>query len=119
MQTLLPLCLALTYPDSSSRLGSTLLRPAHRPSLIAISLMAVCGAVNWCVVGPATTATMRLRKRQETVEGKKYWDQGAKSAEMAALNKRFAVLHGVSSLVNLVGIISTVWYGFVLGDRLG
>ena len=33
---------------------------------------------------------------------------------MAALNKRFGKLHGISSLLNLVTLISTVVYGFHL-----
>jgi len=70
-------------------------------------------------IGPATTNTMKERKHQETKDGKKYWQEGDKSVEMQRLNKRFSVLHGVSSLVNLVGVIATVYYGFVLGDRLG
>ncbi|KAF2433191.1 hypothetical protein EJ08DRAFT_629475 [Tothia fuscella] len=122
MQTLLPLTLALTYPDSSSlpttTLGTTLLHPTHRPSLISIATMAVCGAINWAFVGPATTAVMRRRKRQETVEGKKYWDKGVKSGEMEGLNREFTVLHSVSSAVNLVGIGCTIWYGFILGEKM-
>jgi hypothetical protein len=74
--------------------------------------------VNWSFVGPATTKTMRERKHQETRDGKKYWQEGEKSVEMQKLNKRFSVLHGVSSLINMVAIGATVYYGFVLGDRL-
>ena len=79
--------------------------------------MAACGAANWLLVGPATTKTMRLRKQQETREGRKYYDSGPKSEEMKALNARFGKLHGVSSLVNLVEVVVTVVYGISLARR--
>jgi len=75
-------------------------------------------AVNLGVVGPATTGVMKERKRQETKEGKKYYDEGEKSEEMKQLNKRFSKLHGASSLLNLMGFVSTVVYGFALGGHL-
>jgi hypothetical protein len=37
---------------------------------------------------------------------------------MVALNKRFGRVHGMSSLVNMVSLIATVWYGAVLSKRL-
>lgn len=37
---------------------------------------------------------------------------------MQALNKRFGMLHGISSLLNLATIVSTVAYGFTLGARV-
>jgi hypothetical protein len=114
MQSLLPVTLALTYPFGSTQNLLT----SNSPSSISIATMTICGLVNWMVVGPATTGTMRERKHQETRDGKKYWQEGEKSEEMLRLNKKFSVLHGVSSLINLVGIIATVYYGFVLGERL-
>lgn len=86
--------------------------------LATLGSSTACGLANWAVVGPATTATMRKRKAQETKEGKKYWEEGEKSPEMAALNKRFGMLHGISSLLNLVEIIGLVWYGVILAAKL-
>ena len=83
--------------------------------------MGVCfltGLVNMVIVGPATTGIMRERKKQETKEGKKYWEEGEKTVEMRALNKRFGMVHGVSSLLNLVGLGATVGYAGALGARL-
>ena len=74
--------------------------------------------MNMAVVGPATTKVMRERKAQETREGKKYYDPGEKSKEMVGLNKRFGKLHGVSSVLNLVGFVAAVGYGITLGGRL-
>lgn len=56
--------------------------------------------------------------RIETRDGKKSYDSPPHSKEMAALNKRFGKVHGVSSLVNLVTLLATVYYGAVLGKKL-
>lgn len=37
---------------------------------------------------------------------------------MRALSKKFGILHGISSLVNLATFISAVTYGFTLGARI-
>lgn len=37
---------------------------------------------------------------------------------MLALNKKFGRVHGISSLVNLLSLVATVWYGAVLSKRL-
>jgi hypothetical protein len=61
---------------------------------------------------------MKERKHQETRDGKKSYDAGPHTTEMQRLNKKFGALHGVSSLLNLFAFIATIWYGFVLGERL-
>jgi hypothetical protein len=111
MQSTLPLIVLLTYPSATySQLLST---DAAIPMLVTFAT----SAANLAVVGPKTVKIMRARKVQETRDGKKY-DEQPQSAEMKLLNKRFGVLHGVSSLLNLVGLLSTVAYGFVLGSKL-
>jgi len=80
--------------------------------------MLVTGVLNLVYVGPQTTEVMRLRKHQETRDGKKSYDKGPHSKEMEALNSRFSTLHGVSSLVNLVGFLGMCWYGVLLGEAL-
>jgi hypothetical protein len=114
MQSLLPVALVLTYPFGSSK---TLLTTTNSSS-VSIAAMTICGLANWFVLGPATTKTMRERKHQETRDGKKYWEEGDMSKDMQRLNKKFSLLHGVSSSINLVGIFATVYYGFLLGERL-
>jgi hypothetical protein len=37
---------------------------------------------------------------------------------MERLNKRFATLHGLSSLSALVGLFAMVYYGFVLAEQI-
>lgn len=86
--------------------------------LLPLALNFVCAAANLLYLGPQTTKVMRERKHQETRDGKKSHDAGPHSPEMERLNKRFFNLHGASSLVNLIGLVGTVWYGFYLGARL-
>jgi hypothetical protein len=92
---------------------------------------------NMLFVGPETTRIMRERKHQgecstqrsnskndqliytlETRDGKKSFDSPPHSKEMIKLNRAFARMHGASSLLNLVGLLATVWYGFSLAERL-
>lgn len=56
--------------------------------------------------------------RAETRDGKKSYDPAPHSKEMVALNKKFGRIHGMSSLVNMVSFIATVYYGAVLSKRL-
>ncbi|KAK5946937.1 hypothetical protein PMZ80_001082 [Knufia obscura] len=125
MQTALPVLLALTYPAERTAIGTTassisgVLEPNNRLHVLTPLLTTLlCGAANMVVIGPATTNCMKERKHQETRDGKKSYDAGPQSEKMQALNKRFAYLHGASSLVNMVGCIATVWYGFYLGERM-
>lgn len=78
--------------------------------------MFVTALLNLVYVGPQTTEVMRLRKHQETRDGKKSYDAGPHSKEMQKLNKQFSILHSVSSLVNMAGFGAMVWYGGVLGE---
>jgi hypothetical protein len=54
----------------------------------------------------------------ETRDGKKSYDPAPHSKEMIALNKKFGRLHGASSLINMVTIGVTVYYGVVLSKKL-
>tara|TARA_R110002003_G_scaffold103_4_gene8132 strand:+ start:8002 stop:8352 length:351 start_codon:yes stop_codon:yes gene_type:complete len=112
----------ITYPRSllSALTASTVTTALSSDKLNAylITTMLVTAVLNLIYVGPQTTEVMRLRKHQETRDGKKSWDEGPHSKEMQELNKKFGILHGVSSLVNLVGFGAMVWYGSVLGERI-
>jgi hypothetical protein len=125
LQTLTPLAMLLTYPRGASQLLSFL--PSSRSALQTssdclsawlIGTMFVTALANLVYIGPQTTEVMRLRKHQETRDDKKSYDDGPHSKEMQELNTRFSILHGVSSLVNMVGLGAMVWYGGVLGDML-
>lgn len=58
--------------------------------------------------------TSPLEKR----DGKDCFAKGPQSDEMKVLNKKFGVLHGVSSLLNLGTFLATFAYGFTLGGRI-
>ena len=114
----------LTYPSGPSSLipylsSSPKLQTAtDKLSATLIATMFLTALVNLVYVGPETTRVMGLRKHQETRDGKKSYDAAPHSAEMERLNKQFSILHGVSSLVNLVGLGAMVWYAGVLGQGL-
>jgi len=124
MQTILPALLILTAPRPLGSTSSTTgllaaLDEKNRWSvLVPLVAMGLCGAINWLALGPMTTTTIRKRKHQETKDGKKYYEAGPHSDEMKALNKRFGMQHGFSSLVNLFEIIVTITYGVILSKRL-
>ncbi|KAF2259229.1 hypothetical protein CC78DRAFT_548471 [Lojkania enalia] len=121
LQSLTPILMFLTYPSPTG--FRALLPNQHSQSsadllaFILIATMQITGLINWLYVGPQTTKIMGLRKHQETKDGKKSYDKGPHSPEMQELNKRFGILHGVSSLVNLVGFLGMCWYGVLLGER--
>ncbi len=117
--------MALTYPgvksltatEASSLRG--LLQEQNRYTVLApIATICALNAINLLWAGPVTTRIMKERKHQETRDGKKYWEQGAQSKEMQRLNRAFGRMHGVSALTNLVGLGVTVFYGFLLAERL-
>ncbi|OOQ83060.1 hypothetical protein PEBR_38474 [Penicillium brasilianum] len=120
MQTALPVVVALTASRGGQALGlSGLAAPENRyNTLLPLATVAITGLINMFVLRPLTVKTMRERKHQETRDGKKSYDAPPHSKEMVALNKKFGRIHGLSSLVNLVSLIATVWYGAVMSKKL-
>ncbi|KAG6097193.1 hypothetical protein E4U30_000845 [Claviceps sp. LM220 group G6] len=123
MQTAIPVILALTFPGNAllgvSSGPSGLMETASRwDSLAPIVTMFVTGLVNLVVVLPATNKVIKERRGQAKRDGKQYYEEGPHSEEMRALSKKFGMLHGVSSLLNLFTIGAAVTYGFTLGSRL-
>jgi len=80
--------------------------------------MLITAVANLVYVGPKTTEIMKIRKHQETRDGKAAYDKGPHSEKMQKLNRQFSILHGISSITNLVGLGAMVWYGAVLGAGL-
>lgn len=113
-----------TYPSGASRLipylstTPVLQSPTDRLNIWLIGTMFVTAAVNLVYLGPKTTEIMRIRKHQETRDGKTAYDKGPHSLEMQTLNRQFSILHSISSVTNLVGLGTMVWYGAVLGAGL-
>ncbi|KAL1990604.1 hypothetical protein VTN49DRAFT_6443 [Thermomyces lanuginosus] len=121
LQSALPVVLALTFPGRPSSPGSlsgVLLEENRFTVLLPISLTLVSGLTNLLYLTPLVQETMKQRWRQESIDGKKSYDPPPHSKEMIRLNKKFGKLHGISTLVNLTGVIATVAYGIVLGSRL-
>lgn len=78
----------------------------------------VSGLANWVVLLPASKACIVERRKQEAKDGKRSWDPQPHSQEMAALNKKFGMLHGISSLLNVVNFVASVVYGVTLAARI-
>jgi hypothetical protein len=115
LQSVLPLLVWYTSPGLRARRGTTWWDASAATSMTVVFLT---GLLNLAVVGPWTTKVMRERKKQESKDGKKYYEEGEQSVEMVRLNKRFGMVHGVSSTLNLVAIGASVWYAGVLGERV-
>jgi hypothetical protein len=69
--------------------------------------------VNTLVIAPASYKLMHDRHRQEKVEGKSYDDAGV-SDKMQALNKEFAGLHSISTLLNVASFGGICLHGLYL-----
>ncbi|KAL8727957.1 MAG: hypothetical protein Q9166_005722 [cf. Caloplaca sp. 2 TL-2023] len=130
LQSALPLLLALTYPGSSntslhhgsvsqkSGIGGFLAEENRWSVMGPIVTIFAVNVVNLVWAGPKTNEIMRLRKHQETKDGKKAYDAPPHSKEMQKLNKSFSRMHGVSASLNLAALAMTVWYGVVLAERI-
>ncbi|PGH30207.1 hypothetical protein GX50_07034 [[Emmonsia] crescens] len=125
LQTALPLVVAITYPGvktfmgrGPSSLSGVFAEDQRTKTLLPLLTMFLAGLTNRLVVGPMTAKIMRQKKHQETIDGKKSYDPPPHSKEMLRLNKSFARVHGVCSLISLLSLSSAVWYGVVLADRL-
>ncbi|KAJ2897782.1 mitochondrial outer membrane protein [Zalerion maritima] len=125
MQASLPVLLSLTYPGGASpTFGASSSIPGVFDSgntwtvLAPFATMLLTSGLNLGVLLPMVNKTMGKRYQQEKEDGKKSYDEGPHSEEMRALNKRFGMLHGVSSLLNLATFLAQVWYGFSLAGRL-
>ncbi|KAI1917395.1 hypothetical protein LOZ39_000387 [Ophidiomyces ophidiicola] len=125
LQTFFPLVVAATYPGEHS-LGVSgpsgfagVLADGHGVStLLPLTLTLVGGLANLLVFQRATSKIMGQRKRQESIDGKKYYETGPHSKEMIQLNKSFGRIHGISTLVNFAALAATIYYGKTLADRL-
>lgn len=68
--------------------------------------------------GPDWWSGILLTTDAEKKDGKKAYDAAPHSQEMTAMNKRFSILHGVSSALNLVEFFALLGYGFTLAARV-
>ncbi|KAF3769999.1 hypothetical protein M406DRAFT_354213 [Cryphonectria parasitica EP155] len=123
LQTTLPVILAVTLPGRGPFGASgglqRLFNASNRWStLVPLATVFVTGLANWVVLLPASKACIVERRKQEEKDGKRSWDPKPHSQEMTALNKKFGMLHGISSLLNVVNFVATVVYGVTLARRI-
>ncbi|RMZ87466.1 hypothetical protein DV736_g5307, partial [Chaetothyriales sp. CBS 134916] len=125
IQTALPVVLALTYPAERTAISTIpagiygVLDSQNRLRVLTpLAIIFVSAAANKVYIQKEVIKATRERKHQETRDGKKSHDPPPHSEAMKALNKKFAALHGASSLVNLLAVLATFWYGFTLAERL-
>lgn len=142
IQAAAPVILGLTFPGNtllgiSSGVNGLLDESSRWGSLLPIATIFVSGLLNLVVLLPASREVMKQRQGQGETnslylattqkftdwflakrDGKQWYEEGPKSDEMRALSKKFGILHGISSLLNLGTIIATIAYGFTLGSRI-
>ncbi|KAH8835922.1 hypothetical protein DL96DRAFT_97655 [Flagelloscypha sp. PMI_526] len=102
-----------THPDVQSYPLDP--RVADTAQAWALGSVLVDQAVNLLVIGPMTSHTMFQRHKLEKEEGKSYNEPGV-SDKMKALNKKFGMLHGISSLLNLGAVLGLLAHSLWVGS---
>lgn len=107
-QTALPVLIGLTSP----------LCPVHVAPVLAVS--AIAGALNYFWVLPVCKNIKEERaklvadkKHEQVVDG-----ETVPTEEFTNLNKSFGKYHGISSVLNLVSLVTLGAYGFFLSKKL-
>ncbi|KAF9270545.1 hypothetical protein L218DRAFT_42253 [Marasmius fiardii PR-910] len=102
-----------THPDVTTHITNPLIADVAQVYALAFAILAQ--GANYFVIGPMTSRTMFQRHKLEKEEGKTYTDPGV-SPEMKALTRKFASLHGISSLANLWAVIALGFHGLWIGN---
>ncbi|KAK7735924.1 hypothetical protein SLS53_007302 [Cytospora paraplurivora] len=122
IQTTLPIALAVTLPGRTFGPAGGLrglFDPANRwGTLVPLATLFITGLANWAVLLPASKACIVERRNQEAKDGKRSWDPPPHSQELTELNKKFGILHGISSLLNVANFVASVVYGITLAARI-
>ncbi|KAJ7596638.1 hypothetical protein C8J56DRAFT_917933 [Mycena floridula] len=106
---------SLTHPSVLTEYRRPLIADVAQAYTLASVLLAQ--GMNYFVVGPLTSKTMFQRQRLEKEEGKSSNTETPISPAMKALNARFGMLHGISSLANLWAVIALGFHGLWIGSR--
>ncbi|THH12163.1 hypothetical protein EW145_g159 [Phellinidium pouzarii] len=101
-----------SHPDLLANL--TNFRAADVVQAYTLASIAFQQGTNHFLVGPLTSKIMFQRHKLEKAEGKSYNEEGV-SNDMKALNKRFAQMHGWSSMFNLNAVIALIFHGLWIG----
>jgi len=81
----------------------------------ALGSVLLAQSMNYFVILPLTSKTMFQRFKLEKEEGGKS-DSGVVSPAMKAMNAKFGMLHGISSLANLWAVIALAFHGLWIGN---
>lgn len=81
------------------------------PRVVTAAIALVTSLANYAVVEPLTTAAMYARRAADA-------DPSADATFKAAARKKFGAFHGVSSLLNLVGLGGGVAYLWLVAESL-
>lgn len=85
--------------------------------LYTLAVPLVANAINWLYLGPKATTLMFERHAQEKQEGvDAHKDKDRISPKIKAMNKKFAQLHGASSLLNLLSFGGLLLHSSVSGS---
>ncbi|KAG1885662.1 hypothetical protein F4604DRAFT_1878310 [Suillus subluteus] len=113
------------YFSSSIGLSSAFPLRADVAQAYVLGTVIALQSCNQLVVGPMTSrqvecsytnvSTMFQRHKLEKEEGKDYNEPGV-SSQMKALNAKFGMLHGISSLANLGAVIALTCHGLWIGS---
>jgi len=103
----------ISHPAVLTHYANPLVADVAQAYTLAFGVMAQ--GSNYFVVGPMTSKTMFQRMKLEKDEGKAYNESGV-SDQMKALNRRFGMLHGVSSLANLFAVFALIFHGLWVGN---
>lgn len=80
----------------------------------ALGIVLLLHVINYAVLGPLTSRTVFARLRLEK-EGDHIREETSDSMEV--LNRRFGLLHGMSSMCNMAALIATTFHGLWIGSR--
>ncbi|KAI0080003.1 hypothetical protein K474DRAFT_1638322 [Panus rudis PR-1116 ss-1] len=103
-----------SHPAILEHISNPIVADVAQAYTLGISILSQ--VANQFVIGPLTSKTMFQRHKLEKAEGKSYNESGV-SAEMKALNKKFAQLHGISSLANLTSFIALAFHGLWIANK--
>jgi len=82
----------------------------------ALASVLLAQGFNYFVIAPMTSRTMFKRYQLEKEEKENGKTSDEPSQRMTALNKRFGMLHGISSLANLWAVIGLSFHGLWIGN---
>ncbi|RPB21909.1 hypothetical protein L211DRAFT_789661 [Terfezia boudieri ATCC MYA-4762] len=125
LQTLSAPLLLLTLPRGAQDSLVTLCKPSENPAfnttVFPILVAFVTSAANMLVVGPMAGRMMEKRRKvleelEKGVDGGVTKELGNK--KLKELGKAFGRVHGISTVLNLVGVVAVGVVGWEVGKRL-